>query len=106
MQYLDLKPISNVLRKCIPCNLLIFGLPPEILLWKSLNYNGIIVFINENRYYATYMEEKHHEIDAYDVQYTTKCSEMTSHVFLHDFSGEVEKVCGNEFLYKEKLVHG
>nr|AFK33990.1 unknown [Medicago truncatula] len=27
-----------------------------------------------------------------------------THVFLHDFSGEVEQVCGNEFLCKENLL--
>lgn len=77
MSYAELKPISDVLRKCSsPCNLLVFGLTHEYLLWKALNHNGRTVFIDENRYYAAYVEELHPEIDAYDVHYTTKMSEV------------------------------
>ncbi|KAA8547130.1 hypothetical protein F0562_003594 [Nyssa sinensis] len=77
MPYSDIKSISEVLRQCpSPCNFLVFGLTHETLLWKALNHNGRTVFIEENRYYAAYMEEKHPDIEIYDVQYTTKISQM------------------------------
>ncbi|XP_022132570.1 protein IRX15-LIKE [Momordica charantia] len=184
MSHSELKTISDVVRKCsTPCNFLIFGLTQESLLWKALNHNGRTVFIDENRYYAAFIEEKHPEIDAYDVQYTTKISELgeligtvkeqirnecrpvqnllfsecrlglndlpnhvyevdwdvilvdgprgdwpdapgrmsaiytagvlarskkggnpKTHVFVHDFYGEVQRVCSEEFLCTQNLV--
>ncbi|KAI3500414.1 hypothetical protein L1887_36235 [Cichorium endivia] len=77
MSQTDIKQISDVLKQCTtPCNLLVFGLTPETLLWNALNHHGRTVFIDENRYYAAYVEEKFPEIEAYDVQYTTKISEL------------------------------
>ncbi|KAH6760256.1 IRREGULAR XYLEM protein [Perilla frutescens var. frutescens] len=77
MSYSDIKQISDALRQCSQsCNFLIFGLTHESLLWKALNSNGRTVFIDENRYYAAYFEEKHPEIEAYDVHYSTRLSEM------------------------------
>ncbi|KAK1433092.1 hypothetical protein QVD17_09998 [Tagetes erecta] len=77
MSQTDIKQILDVLKQCIsPCNFLVFGLTPETLLWNALNHYGRTVFIDENRYYAAYMEEKYPEIEAYDVQYTTKISEL------------------------------
>ncbi|KAL3640288.1 Protein IRX15-LIKE [Castilleja foliolosa] len=77
MSHADAKQVADALRQCPqPCNLLVFGLTHEMLLWRALNHRGRTVFIDENRYYAAYMEEKHPEIEVYDVQYGTKLSEM------------------------------
>lgn len=76
MSYTDMKQISDALWQCSPpCNLLVFGLTAESLLWRALNLHGRTVFIDENRYYAAYIEEKYPEIEAYDVAYATKLSE-------------------------------
>ncbi|CAH8335625.1 unnamed protein product [Eruca vesicaria subsp. sativa] len=185
MSHGEMKSISDVLRRCPPpCNLLVFGLTHETLLWKSLNHNGRTVYIEENRYYAAYFEEIHPEIEVFDVQYTTKAREARelvsavkdavenecrpvqnllfsdcklglndlpnhvydldwdvilvdgprgdggdvpgrmasiftaavlarskkaggshkTHVFVHDYYREIERLCGDEFLCRENLV--
>ncbi|KAL8034267.1 hypothetical protein ABFX02_12G016500 [Erythranthe guttata] len=79
MSYTDIKQISDALRQCPPpCNFLVFGLTHETLLWRALNHGGggRTVFIDENRYYAAYVEEKYPEIEAYDVQYATRLADM------------------------------
>ncbi|XP_071730946.1 protein IRX15-LIKE-like [Rutidosis leptorrhynchoides] len=77
MSHTDIKQITDVLKQCTsPCNFLVFGLTPETLLWNAINHFGRTVFIDENRYYAAYIEEKYPEIEAYDVQYTTKIKDL------------------------------
>ncbi|KAL0916614.1 hypothetical protein M5K25_014141 [Dendrobium thyrsiflorum] len=72
----ELRAISAVLRRRGPCSLLVFGLGPESLLWRSLNHGGRTVFVDENQYYIAHYEERHPGLEGYDVAYTTKVSEL------------------------------
>ncbi|EPS63094.1 hypothetical protein M569_11690, partial [Genlisea aurea] len=91
MSLTDIRQIADALQQCSrPCNFLVFGLTHETLLWKALNHDGRTVFIDENRYYAAYVEEKYPEIEAYDVQYSTKLSDMA------ELIESVKKQSGNE----------
>ncbi|KAJ0983861.1 hypothetical protein J5N97_002217 [Dioscorea zingiberensis] len=73
----DLLAISAVLRRRTPCNLLVFGLGPETLLWRALNHGGRTVFLDENEYFTSLFEQRHPGLEAYDVAYTTKVSEFS-----------------------------
>ncbi|KAI5661115.1 hypothetical protein M9H77_20438 [Catharanthus roseus] len=91
----ELATVASVIRRCnlngSACNLLVFGLGHETLLWNSINQNGRTVFVGESAYFVSKLEEKNPEIEAYDVQFTTKVSEF--HELLEYSKEQIKNEC-------------
>jgi len=67
--------IAKIVLQKSPCNILVFGLGHESFLLRILNFEGRTVFLDESENWVNRFEEKHPQMEAYEVQYTTKVSE-------------------------------
>jgi len=63
---------ERVLRRKSPCNLLVFGLGHDSLMWDSLNYGGKTVFLEEDKKWIATMKSKFPNLDSRHVTYDTK----------------------------------
>ncbi|XP_078439560.1 protein IRX15-LIKE-like [Wolffia australiana] len=73
----DVRDVATAIRRRRPCNLLIFGLGYETLLWRSLNHGGRTVFVDDNAFRISVLEERYRGlIEAYDVRFSTKVSDL------------------------------
>ncbi|KAG7579221.1 IRX15/IRX15L/IGXM [Arabidopsis thaliana x Arabidopsis arenosa] len=76
MSFLELSTISSIIHSHGPtCNLLIFGLTHESLLWRSINFQGRTVFVDESPYSVSKFEQSNPGVEAYEVVYSTKVSQ-------------------------------
>ncbi|XP_030475943.2 protein IRX15-LIKE-like [Syzygium oleosum] len=91
----ELATITSTVAHCAAaashCNLLVFGLTHEALLYKALNFDGRTIFLEENENLVSKFEQQHPGIEAYDVRYETKVGEMKK--LLESAIGEFRGEC-------------
>ncbi|KAI6706421.1 hypothetical protein NL676_009383 [Syzygium grande] len=91
----ELATITATVARCAAaashCNLLVFGLTHEALLYKALNFDGRTNFLEENENLVSRFEQKHPGIEAYDVKYETRVGEMKR--LLESARGELHGEC-------------
>ncbi|CAH9093608.1 unnamed protein product [Cuscuta epithymum] len=92
MSTAEVNCIVAALRRCQnACNFLVFGLTHETFLWHSVNHGGRTVFIDESAYWVSKYEERFKGIEAYDVKFTTRVSELYD--LLEHAKGELKGEC-------------
>ena len=77
----DIRQIIFMLRALkgkFPCNMLVFGLGWDSLMWSELNKGGHTVFVEDDVKWLETITELHPKIEAYHISYPTKISEWQS----------------------------
>ncbi|XP_056163785.1 protein IRX15-LIKE-like [Syzygium oleosum] len=68
----ELATVTVAVARCAAaasrCNLLVFGLTHEALLYTALNFNGRTVILDEDEHLVSRFEQQHPGIEAYDVK--------------------------------------
>ncbi|XP_010530753.1 PREDICTED: protein IRX15-LIKE-like [Tarenaya hassleriana] len=75
MSLSELSAVSAAVRSVSGRNLLVFGLSHESLLWRSINFAGRTVFVDENSYAVSKFEQANPGVEAYDVVFSTRVSQ-------------------------------
>ncbi|KAI4342337.1 hypothetical protein MLD38_026975 [Melastoma candidum] len=106
--HLSLPELSSFLSSLLPCspscNLLVFGITHESLLFSSLNHAGLSVFLDESEPLSTRLERDSPpgtRLEAYDLSYTTRVSHLPRllRIAREESSGECRPV--QDLLFSE-----
>lgn len=64
--------IYNVLQKRVPCNLLVFGVGNDSLLWHNTNKGGLTVFLEDVKSWTERISTQHPHLSISTVTYNTR----------------------------------
>ncbi|XP_022748713.1 glucuronoxylan 4-O-methyltransferase 1-like [Durio zibethinus] len=71
----EISVTAKILEKKSPCNLLVFGLGHDSLMWSSLNYGGRTVFLEEDEAWIEQIRRRFPILESYHVTYDSKVNQ-------------------------------
>ncbi|XP_020221598.1 glucuronoxylan 4-O-methyltransferase 1 [Cajanus cajan] len=74
----EISVTARVLEKKSPCNMLVFGLGHDSLMWSALNHGGRTIFVEEDEAWIEQMRRRFPMLEAYHVTYESKVKEAES----------------------------
>ncbi|XP_010547998.1 PREDICTED: protein IRX15-LIKE [Tarenaya hassleriana] len=79
MSLSELSAVSTAIRSLSGVdggvNLLVFGLTHESLLWRSINFPGRTVFVDDSSYAVSKFEQTNPGVEAYDIVFSSRVSQ-------------------------------